>query len=271
MALSPDALQPSIMGIVNVTPDSFFAAARTHAHSAAVERGRALFAAGCDVVDVGGESTRPGAHEVGPDEELSRVLDVVEALAHYGAVSIDTRKAAVARASVRAGAVMVNDVSGTLVEVAAELGVGYVAMHSQGTPATMQIAPHYDDVVAEVLTALEQMAQRARSAGVTQLWLDPGIGFGKSFDHNLALIAHCARIVDVARHYGAGVLLGTSRKGFVGQLTRDRLDVNDRLEGTLATEAWAMLEGVTMLRVHDVTPALQLRDLVNRPLAEVGA
>jgi dihydropteroate synthase len=258
------------MGIVNVTPDSFFAAARTHAHDAAIARGRAMFAAGCDVVDVGGESTRPGALEVDEREELSRVVAVVEALAAHGPVSIDTRKAEVARAGVRAGAVIVNDVSGTLAEVAGELRVGYVAMHSQGTPPTMQIAPHYDDVVAEVLAALEEMAQRARRAGVRQLWLDPGIGFGKTLDHNLTLVAHCAAFVDVARRYGAGVLIGTSRKGFVGHLAREVLDVDERLEGSLATEAWAMLEGVTMIRVHDVAAALQLRDLMTRPVAEVG-
>lgn len=270
MALSLDALTPSVMGIVNVTPDSFFAAARTHAHDAAIERGRALFAAGCDVVDVGGESTRPGALEVDEREELARVVAVVEALAALGPVSIDTRKAGVARAGVHAGALIVNDVSGTLAGVAGELGVGYVAMHAQGTPATMQVAPHYDDVVAEVLTALEEMARRARRAGVDQLWLDPGIGFGKTLDHNLALIAHCAAFVEVARRYGAGVLLGTSRKGFVGHLSREVLDVDDRFEGSLATEAWAMLEGVTMIRVHDAAAAAQLRDLVTRPVSAVG-
>ncbi len=150
------------MGIVNVTPDSFFAAARTAAEDQAIARGNELFAWGCDIVDVGGESTRPGAHDVPLREELQRVLPVVSALASRGPVSIDTRKPEVARAAVSAGAVVINDVSGALIEVAGELGVGYVAMHSHGTPQTMQIDPHYDDVLGEVLGALEAMARRAR-------------------------------------------------------------------------------------------------------------
>jgi len=269
--LRPDATSPSVMGIVNVTPDSFFAATRTHARDQAIERGRELFALGCDVVDVGGESTRPGAQDVTAEEEMDRVLDVVRALAPWGPVSIDTRKAGVARAAVVAGADLINDVSGSLVELAGELQVGYVAMHAQGTPPTMQIAPHYDDVVVEVLVALESLARRATRARVPRLWLDPGIGFGKSLEHNLELIAHCADIVELARRYGAGVLVGTSRKGFLGKLGSEPLDVDERLEGSIATEAWAMLQGVAMVRVHDAAAALQLRDLISRPVAEVGS
>ncbi len=271
MALRPDATSPSVMGVVNVTPDSFFAAARTSARDEAIARGRALFALGCDVVDVGGESTRPGAQDVAAADEMDRVLDVVRALAPWGPVSIDTRKDEVARASVEAGAVVINDVSGALVELAGELHVGYIAMHAQGTPQTMQLRPHYDDVVAEVLADLETLARRAVSCGVPQLWLDPGIGFGKSLEHNLELIAHCADIVELARRYGAGVLMGTSRKRFLGQLAPEPLDVDERLEGSIATEAWAMLEGVAMVRVHDVAAAVQLRDLISRPVAEVGS
>ena len=271
MALSPFSSSPSVMGIVNVTPDSFFAAARTQARDAALDRGAALFAMGCDVVDVGGESTRPGAVEVGVDEELARVLPVVEGLASLGPVSIDTRKEAVARAAVAAGARVLNDVSGALVEVAGDLGVGYVAMHSRGTPATMQIDPHYDDVLAEVLAELEVLAQRARSAGVAQLWLDPGIGFAKTLEHNLTLLAHVDDLVALARRYDAGVLVGTSRKRFLGLLGPEALDVDQRLEGSLATEAWAVMSGATMIRVHDAPVALHLRDLFARPLQEVGA
>jgi dihydropteroate synthase len=259
------------MGIVNVTPDSFFASARTHLHEAAIARGRELFDMGCDIVDVGGESTRPGALEVSVDEELDRVLAVVRALSPYGPVSIDTRKSQVARAAVAEGAAVINDVSATLVELAGELKVGYVAMHSQGTPSTMQLNPHYDDVVTEVLSFLETMARRARGVGVSQLWLDPGIGFGKTLEHNVALVAHIEEFVDLAHRYEAGVLVGTSRKRFLGDLGTAPLDVDERLEGSIATEAWALVGGVAMIRVHDAPAALQLRDLISRPLAEVLA
>ena len=271
MALSHDTMSPSVMGIVNVTPDSFFAATRTQARDPAVARGIELFDVGCDIVDVGGESTRPGALEVPLAEELDRVVAVVAALAAHGPVSIDTRKPEVARAAVAAGAVVVNDVSGRLIDVAGELGAGYVAMHSRGTPATMQVDPHYDDVLGEVLVALTAMATHARAAGVTQLWLDPGIGFGKTLEHNLALVAHCADVVDLARRFDAGVVIGTSRKRFLGALGPEPLGVDERLEGSIATEAWALMSGVAMIRVHDAAAALQLRDLVSRPLAEVGS
>lgn len=271
MALSHDQLSPSVMGIVNVTPDSFFAAARTEVRDLSIARGVELFEMGCDVVDVGGESTRPGALDVPLDEELARVVPVVLALSPLGPVSIDTRKPDVARAAVGAGACIVNDVSGTLIDVAGSLQVGYVAMHSQGEPRTMQLSPRYDDVVAEVLSELEQMAHHAIDAGVTQLWLDPGIGFGKTLEHNLALIAHCEDFVELAKRYDAGVLIGTSRKRFLGLLGPEVLDVDDRLEGSIATEAWAMLEGVAMIRVHDAPVALQLRELMTRPVAEVVA
>ena len=259
------------MGIVNVTPDSFFAAARTQARDAAIARGVALFDMGCDIVDVGGESTRPGAIDVPVDEELARVLDVVSILSAHGPVSIDTRKPEVARAAVGAGAVVVNDVSGALIDVAGELAVGYVAMHSRGTPQTMQLDPRYADVVTEVRGALDEMAARARAAGVSQLWLDPGIGFGKAAAHNLALVAHCGDFVELARRHGAGVLIGTSRKRFLGSLASPPLEVDERLEGSIATEAWALMSGAAMIRVHDAAAALQLRELLSRPLEEVGA
>jgi dihydropteroate synthase len=135
----------------------------------------------------------------------------------------------------------------------------------------MQLSPRYDDVVGEVLSELEQMARHASDAGVTKLWLDPGIGFGKTLEHNLALIAHCDDFVELANRYDAGVLIGTSRKRFLGLLGPEVLDVDDRLEGSIATEAWAMLEGVAMIRVHDAPVALQLRELITRPVAEVVA
>jgi dihydropteroate synthase len=257
------------MGIVNVTPDSFFPASRTVAADEAIARGREQFLFGADVVDVGGESTRPGATSVEATEELDRVLPVVRALAAFGPVSIDTQKESVARAAVSAGATVLNDVSSTLYAVAGELGVGYVAMHRRGDAATMQDNPTYDDVVGEISDFLRGVAERARDAGVAKLWLDPGIGFGKTVQHNVSLLAHVDHFVQLANEYQAGVLIGTSRKGFLGQLGRDALGVDDRLEGSLATEAWAMVQGVSMVRVHDVRETVQLRDLLTRPVEAV--
>jgi dihydropteroate synthase len=265
------ALSPGVMGIVNVTPDSFFPESRTISRADAVARGRAHFDAGCDIVDVGGESTRPGATPVAADEEIARVVPVIEALSAYGPVSVDTQKESVARAAIRAGASVLNDVSSTLVEVAGELGVGYVAMHRQGDSATMQVNPTYGDVVAEIGEFLAAMAERARTAGVTRLWLDPGIGFGKTTAHNVALVAHVSHFVDLARGHDAGVLVGTSRKRFLGDFGPDVLDADQRLEASIATEAWALLQGVSMVRVHDVTAAVQLRELLVRPVEEVVA
>ncbi len=265
------ALSPCVMGIVNVTPDSFFPDSRTLATADAVARGRAHFIAGCDIVDVGGESTRPGATSVSAEEEIARVVPVIAALIAFGPVSVDTQKESVARAAIAAGASVLNDVSSTLVDVAGEYGVGYVAMHRQGESATMQANPTYDDVVGEIGAFLATMAERARVAGVTQLWLDPGIGFGKTTEHNVALLAHVAHFVEIARRYDAGVLIGTSRKRFLGDFGGAALDVDQRLEGSIATEAWALLEGVAMVRVHDAAAAVQLRELLVRPVEEVSA
>jgi dihydropteroate synthase len=256
------------MGVVNVTPDSFFPASRTALVGEALARGRRHRADGADVVDVGGESTRPGAEPVDHGEEMRRVLPVVEALAEEGPVSIDTYKADVARAALAAGATIVNDVGGTLYDVAAARGAGYVAMHRRGDARTMQVDPRYVDVVGEVLAFLDELAGRARAAGVGELWLDPGIGFGKTTDHNVALLAHVDDLVEVAARHDAGVLIGTSRKRFLGELAPTPLAVDDRLEGSIATEAWSMVHGVAMVRVHDVRAAAQLRDLLSRPVAE---
>ena len=265
------ALSPSVMGIVNVTPDSFFPESRTLTTADAVRRGRAHFDAGCDIVDVGGESTRPGATPVAPDEEIARVVPVIAALGAYGPVSVDTQKESVARAAIAAGASVLNDVSSTLVDVAGELGVGYVALHRQGDSTVMQVDPTYEDVVGEIAEFLSSMAQRAKRAGVTTLWLDPGIGFGKTTEHNIALLAHVSNFVALARDFDAGVLIGTSRKRFLGDFGGKRLDVDQRLEGSIATEAWALLQGVSMVRVHDAGAAVQLRELLVRPVEEVVA
>jgi dihydropteroate synthase len=248
------------MGVLNVTPDSFSDGGRFTSVAAAVAHGHAMVAEGADWIDVGGESTRPGASPVAPSEEKRRVLPVVEALAAEGiAVSIDTRHADVAEAAVDMGATMINDVSASLAAVAAECGVAWVAMHAQGEPASMQDAPRYDDVVAEVLDHLVERAESARQAGVADVWIDPGIGFGKTAAHNLALLAHLDRLVAT----GWPVVVGTSRKGFLGALlgssdgTEEPAPVDDRLEGSLATATWAMANGAAMVRVHDVRPTAQ--------------
>jgi len=258
------------MGIVNVTPDSFFPASRTAEVTDAIHRGTEHFAAGADYVDVGGESTRPGAAEVAVEEELARVLDVVGALAPLGVVSIDTQKEVVARAAVGAGARIINDVSATLAEVAGELGVGYVAMHRRGPSSTMQDSPYYDDVVDEVARFLAALAARARRAGVSELWLDPGIGFGKTTEHNLALLRASSHFAELAARYDAGLLVGTSRKRFLEQLGERPLPVGERLEPSLATAAWAMVEGANVVRVHDVGATVQLRDLLARDFKDVA-
>jgi dihydropteroate synthase len=236
------------MGVLNVTPDSFSDGGRWLDTNGAVAHGRAMIDEGADVVDVGGESTRPGAAPVPVDEELRRVLPVVEALAPHVRISIDTRKPKVAEAAVAAGATLVNDVSAFLAPVAAAAGAGWVAMHMKGEPRTMQQSPHYDDVVAEVTAFLVDRAEGAGVAtGIREVWIDPGIGFGKTTAHNLALLRHLDRLVAT----GYPVVVGTSRKSFLGRLTGDA-PPDDRVEASVASAAWAISQGVSMVRVHDV-------------------
>lgn len=257
------------MGVLNVTPDSFSDGGRFLDPAAAIERGRTMVAEGAEIVDVGGESTRPGAEPVSVDDELDRVLPVIEVLAREVRVSIDTTKPDVARAAVAAGATLINDISASLHEVAAETGVGWVAMHMQGSPRTMQDAPHYDDVVGEVRSFLADRVRMGRAAGIDEIWVDPGIGFGKTVGHNLALLRHLDQIVDL----GHPVLVGISRKGFLGRLLGASdaglppgevtpTDVDDRLEGSLATATWAMLQGARMVRAHDVLATVQAARVV---------
>ncbi len=257
-------MRPLVMGVLNVTPDSFSDGGRFLDPDLAVEHGRQLIVEGADVVDVGGESSRPGAEPVAEAEELRRVVPVVEALAGEVRLSIDTVKPAVARAAVAAGATLVNDVSATLAPVAAELGAGYVVMHRQGSPATMQRDPHYDDVVAEVAAFLVREAEAARELGIDEVWVDPGIGFGKTIDHNLSLLRH----LDEIAASGFPVVVGTSRKGFLGLLVGrsdgagEPAPVEDRLEASVATATWAMARGARMVRVHDVLPTVQAAKVV---------
>jgi dihydropteroate synthase len=251
------------MGVLNVTPDSFSDGGRYLDADAAVEHGRRLVADGADLVDVGGESTRPGAGPVEVEEELRRVLPVVEALAPEVRVSIDTSKATVAREAVVAGASLINDVSASLWPVAAEHGAGWVAMHRRGDPRTMQVGPVYDDVVDEVRSFLVERVADAREAGVEEVWIDPGIGFGKTPAHNLSLLRHLDRLVAT----GHPVVVGTSRKSLLGRLLASsdgvaEVPTDDRLEGSLATATWALSQGVGMVRAHDVLPTVQAARVV---------
>ncbi|MFL5795924.1 MAG: dihydropteroate synthase [Actinomycetota bacterium] len=256
----PTSRRCLVMGVVNVTPDSFSDGGRYLDPAAAVAHGLALVADGADLLDVGGESTRPGATDVPGAVELERVLPVVEELARTAEVpvSIDTRKAAVAAAALAAGATMVNDVSAgrhdpDLLGVAADAKVPLVLMHMLGTPATMQDDPRYDDVVAEVEAFLAERCRAAEAAGVDHqaLVVDPGIGFGKRDQDNYALLDQLARFTRL----GHPVMVGTSRKGFIGRALDSPAD--QRVEGTAATVVWAVERGARIVRVHDVAPMVR--------------
>jgi len=258
------------MGVLNVTPDSFSDGGLWMDPTVALAHGRRMIAEGADVIDVGGESTRPGAHPVDEAEELRRVLPIVEALADQVTVSIDTRKPGVARAAVAAGARIVNDVSADLWPLAADAGVGWVAMHMPADPSVMQSHAIYSDVVGEVRDYLVRRAETARAAGVGDIWIDPGVGFGKTAEHNLLLLRH----VDLLVATGWPVLIGTSRKTFLGRLgpgpDGNPAPPDDRLEGTVATTTWAITRGVDMVRVHDVAPAVQAVRLAGPELIPVA-
>jgi dihydropteroate synthase len=244
------------MGIVNVTPDSFSDGGRYLEPAAAIAHGLDLVAAGAAIVDVGGESTRPGADPVAVDEELRRIEPVVRGLAAEGVpVSIDTTKSVVACAALEAGAVMVNDVSGgtadpEMLRVVAESGAAYVAMHMRGNPRTMQQQARYDDVVGDVCRELSVRLDAAKAAGIDarSLLADPGIGFAKNAEQNLALLR---ALPEIAVRVGAPLLVGTSRKSFLARFTGDD-DAATRDDATLATTVWAFEHGAAMVRVHDV-------------------
>lgn len=250
-----------VMGIVNVTPDSFSDGGRFFEPARAIEHARTLAAEGADILDIGGESTRPGAAPVETSEELRRVMPVVEAVCgDVGCpVSIDTRKPEVARAALAAGASIVNDVGAAAAgarmwEVVAEYGAGYVLMHMQGTPQTMQRAPVYADVVAEVGAFFEKRLAQVRQSGVAteQVVLDVGIGFGKGVEHNLQLLAGLGNFTTWQRP----LLLGVSRKSFIGQVTGEPAAAH-RVPGSLACACWAVQAGVQVVRVHDVAATRQ--------------
>ena len=283
---------PLVMGVLNVTPDSFSDGGRHLAVDDAVAGAIAMIDEGASVIDVGGESTRPGADPVPVETEIRRVIPVIEAIAERCRaagvrVSVDTRRERTAVEAIRAGADLVNDVSAALWGVAADAGVGWVAMHMQGAPQTMQRSPHYDDVVSEVRSFLGGRAIEAERAGVAEIWVDPGIGFGKTVAHNVALLARLDELVSDGRP----VVVGTSRKRSLGILLArsdaglaahpgppgsssgdfegfegrniEPVPVDDRIEGSLATATWAMIWGASMVRSHDVATTVQAAALVS--------
>jgi dihydropteroate synthase len=255
--------RPLLMGIINVTPDSFSDGGQFYDPQRAVEHAIRLVGEGADLLDIGAESTRPGAQPVDEQEERRRLIPVVAAVAKAVSVpiSVDTSKAEVAKAAIDAGAVMVNDVTAlrgdsAMVEIVAKAGAGLALMHMQGSPQTMQHAPQYDDVIGEVARFLAARARFAIERGVARnrIVLDPGIGFGKTLTHNLDLLAN----LHVLKELGYPLLVGPSRKGFIGQLTRQSVEA--RGWGTAAVVALAVEQGANILRVHDVAP---MKDVAN--------
>ena len=262
--------QPLVMGILNVTPDSFSDGGRFSVPSEAIEEGCRMVDHGAKILDIGGESTRPGAHEVSSDVELGRVLPVISGLRKLSTVplSIDTRHAEVARRAIEAGADIVNDVTAmrhdpSMSDVVVSTGVGLVLMHMQGQPETMQSDPQYENVVEEVQEFLGRRVEAAVSSGIRKeaLVIDPGIGFGKTVEHNLDLIAGLGNLLV----YGLPVLVGVSRKSFLGSVTGRNQE--ERLAAGVAVNVLAALYGAAILRVHDVKEtcdALKILDMVSR-------
>lgn len=257
------------MGVVNVTPDSFSDGGRFETPEQAIPHARRLAAEGADILDIGGESTRPGSDPVAPEKELQRILPVLEGLRGHTRIplSVDTRKARVADAALEAGAAIVNDVTAladpAMAQTVARHGAGLVLMHMKGDPKTMQQAPHYQDVVAEVCTFLDARARRAQAAGIPpdSIAVDPGLGFGKrtggTAEDNLVLLKYLPRLADL----GFPIVVGASRKTFIGNVLK--LPVVERLEGSLAAAAFAAWSGAHIVRVHDVKQTRRVVDLVD--------
>jgi len=247
------------MGVLNVTPDSFSDGGKYFNKDQAVVHALQMAADGADIIDVGGESTRPkgpygeGAEEIGADEEIRRVVPVIKELSSRSDVliSIDTYKAVVAEAALKAGAVIVNDISGlnydaAMAQTVASHEAALIAMHIKGTPKTMQQNPVYENVVDEVKESLSRSVEKAREAGIEHVWIDPGLGFGKKLEHNLSLIKNLRRLAD----FHCPIVVGPSRKAFIGMLLN--LPVDQRIEGTAAAVAASIFQGANVLRVHDV-------------------
>jgi dihydropteroate synthase len=263
--LTNSARQPLLMGVLNVTPDSFSDGGKFNDLTAAVRHARQMIDDGADLIDVGGESTRPGSGPVSPDEQIRRTVPVIQAIAGLGTtISIDTTSAQVAQAAVDAGAGIINDVSaGTgdpqMLATAARNRVALVLMHKRGTPREMQVAPAYADVISEVRHYLLERAQAAQAAGVERdrIVLDVGIGFGKTLEHNLTLLREYRAFSSL----GYATLLGTSRKAFIGTISGVQAP-EDRLFGTAASVAWGVANGADIVRVHDVKEMRQVVEVI---------
>jgi dihydropteroate synthase len=262
--LAPMSGRPLLMAIINATPDSFHKSSR----DGGIEEGISHFAAGADWVDIGGESTRPGSLPITIEEELARVIPLVEELSKHGPISIDTRNHQVAKAAIDAGAKMINDVSGLrdplMFDLVLQSGVAVCIMHMQNTPEEMQKSPHYDDVCQQVSTELLKTARRLVAAGHPRelICLDPGIGFGKELTHNIELLQGFESLRGTE---GFSLLWGVSRKTMIGQIC-DQDDSEDRLAGSLGVAAYAQLKGIDILRVHDVREHADLAAVMSRLL-----
>lgn len=274
IALIPDGqdieceTRPLIMGIVNVTPDSFSDGGKFASTDTAIQHGLQLIAEGADILDIGGESTRPSSVVVSPDEEQRRILPVIEGLRNAGAlISVDTRNASTMTAALKAGAGMINDISALThdkesINVLRDSDCRICLMHMQGTPQTMQVNPHYNDVVAEVYRFLEERIQACVEAEIAKdrLMIDVGIGFGKTLDHNLALLKNMSKFHDL----GVDILLGVSRKRFIEQICGRDIAAEDRLAGSLAALAHACRDHLQIVRVHDVAATRQFIDVIQK-------
>jgi dihydropteroate synthase len=255
-----------VMGVLNVTPDSFSDGGQFFDTDKAIEHGLQMVANGAAIIDIGAESTRPGAEPVSADEQVKRVIPVIEAIAKKidMPISIDTYNVKVAKAALDAGAAMINDITALADERMGQLAAGHkvpiVLMHMQGTPQTMQIEPKYDDVVGKVLDFLLDRAKKAQSFGIDEsgIFIDPGIGFGKTLEHNLLLLRNIGRFVATGYH----VLVGASRKSFIGKIT-GKENPADRIFGTAATVALCAAAGVSIVRVHDVAEMVDVIKVTN--------
>ncbi|MCB1783354.1 MAG: dihydropteroate synthase [Alphaproteobacteria bacterium] len=251
---------PALMGIVNVTPDSFSDGGMFISTDKAIAHGMAQAGQGAKILDIGGESTRPGAQAVDVEEELRRVIPVIEGLKKSGALlSVDTRNARTMEAALAAGADIINDISALMhnpksIDIIAQSGAPVCLMHMQGQPQTMQSAPHYDDVLVEVLRFFEQRLDICAKAGIKteQIILDPGIGFGKTVEHNLTLIKNLKEL----KRFNLPVLLGVSRKRFIAAISNNE-EASDRLPGSIAAALWGIENGADILRIHDVSETAQ--------------
>ena len=247
------------MGILNVTPDSFADGGLYNNEESAIQHAKQMIADGADIIDIGGESSRPGSSPISEEEELKRVLPIVKALKDEITISIDTYKPNVAKKCLEEGADMINDITGLtnpeMIETIKQHNAAVIIMHMQGTPENMQDNPKYEDVINEIKQFLQQQTQKAKVAGIQNIILDPGIGFGKTLEHNLKILKN----LNEFKELNYPILIGTSRKSFIEKLTK--AEVKDRLPGTIAANTLAILKGAAIIRVHDVKEAKQAAEI----------